>query len=238
MKQPFMQRVGSVLEGKGFYIVLFLCVTAIGISGYFLFSGLFAGPEPSLDQPLTSQVVGQDHQVKLPQEPAKLPDTTPPATTSQSSDPAAKSEPEHEVPAKATSYSWPVRGTLSRDFSLEVFAYDTTMGDWRTHSGLDIEATLGSEVRAISAGQVKSITEDALMGKTVTIEHEDGLQSVYANLDAQTTVKVGDKLATGVVIGAIGDTALAESSAPAHLHFELYKDGKPVDPVSYFPEGG
>ena len=40
MKKPFHQRVGDFLEGKGFYIVLFLCVAAIGISGYYLFDSL------------------------------------------------------------------------------------------------------------------------------------------------------------------------------------------------------
>ena len=46
MKQkPSQHKLGDFLEGKGFYIVLFLCVAAIGISGYFLFSGLFAQPE-------------------------------------------------------------------------------------------------------------------------------------------------------------------------------------------------
>ena len=40
MKKPFLKRMGDFLEGKGFYIVLFLCVAAIGISGYYLFSSL------------------------------------------------------------------------------------------------------------------------------------------------------------------------------------------------------
>ena len=51
MKKPFHQRVGDFLEGKGFYIVLFLCVAAIGISGYYLFDSLtrcllYTSPSP------------------------------------------------------------------------------------------------------------------------------------------------------------------------------------------------
>lgn len=235
MKQkPLMERLGGTLEGKGFYIVLFLCVTAIGISGYFLFSDLLGGQAESLDRPPISQQVGKTEPLKLPEAPAQ---TAIPEAASEPSTVAPKAEPEHQIPAKTTSYTWPLRGTLAREFSLEVFAYDATMGDWRTHAGLDIEATLGSEVRALSAGQVSDIREDALMGTMVTIDHGKGLQSVYANLDAHTTVRAGDQVATGVVIGSVGDTAIAEAGAPAHLHFEVFKDGSAVDPVSYFPEG-
>ena len=58
--------MGDFLEGKGFYIVLFLCVAAIGISGYFLFSGLFAQPE-GFGGENTSAVSGQ---AEMPQEDA------------------------------------------------------------------------------------------------------------------------------------------------------------------------
>ena len=67
MKQkPSQHKLGDFLEGKGFYIVLFLCVAAIGISGYFLFSGLFAQPE-GFGGENTSAVSGQ---AEMPQEDA------------------------------------------------------------------------------------------------------------------------------------------------------------------------
>lgn len=239
MKQkPFLQRIGDFMEGKGFYIVLFLCVTAIGISGYYLFSGLLSSQPLSMDTP-SSQVSGHSQQVQVPQvkdTTPKVADTTTPATSDTNQ--AAQDVTPKTEPAKATVFTWPVRGTVSRDFSLEVFAYDATMGDWRTHSGMDIEAALGTEVMAVSDGKVSAITEDPLMGTMVVIDHANKIQSVYANLTKQPTVKVGDQVSTGAVIGAIGETAIAESAMPTHLHFEMKKDGSPIDPVSYFPEGG
>ncbi len=236
MKQkPFLQRIGDFMEGKGFYIVLFLCVTAIGISGYYLFSGLFSSQPLSMNTP-TQQVSGHSQQVQVPAQndmTPKTPVTTPATDNTNQAGQGATTKTE---PAKASVFTWPLRGTISRDFSLEVFAYDATMGDWRTHSGLDIEAEIGSEVMAVSDGKVSDITDDPLMGTMVVIDHANGIQSVYANLTKQPTVKVGDQVSTGAVIGAIGDTAIAESAMPTHLHFEMMKDGNPVDPVSYFPE--
>lgn len=232
MKQkPFLQRIGDFMEGKGFYIVLFLCVTAIGISGYFLFSGLFSTQPVSLDEPL-QQVAGSSSQVEVPTQAPSL--TKPPELTEPTT--KVSSEEAAPAPAKATVYTWPVRGKIIRDFSLEVFAYDSTMGDWRTHSGLDIEADLGTEVMAVSAGTVSAVNKDSLMGTTVIIDHGKGIQSVYSNLNELPTVTVGKQVTTGVVIGAVGNTAIAESSGPAHLHFEMHQNGVAVDPVQFLPD--
>jgi len=231
MKQkPLMQRIGDFMEGKGFYIVLFLCVTAIGISGYYLFSGLLSTKPLSLDEPL-QQVAGNSSQVEMPSQTPSV------AKPPELSGPTTKVSTENVTPSQATVFTWPLHGTVSRDFSLEVFAYDATMGDWRTHSGLDIEANLGTEVMAVSSGTVSDVTKDALMGMTVVIDHDNGLQSVYCNLNELPTVSVGDQVTTGVVIGAVGNTAIAESAAAPHLHFEMHKDGIAVDPVQYLPDG-
>jgi murein DD-endopeptidase MepM/ murein hydrolase activator NlpD len=130
-------------------------------------------------------------------------------------------------------YTWPVKGEIISGYSLEVLAYDPTMGDWRTHSGVDIAAELGTPVLAFSAGTVESVAQDDLMGMKVTISHANGVKSIYANLAAKPSVKAGDKVETGTVIGAVGNTAIAESSRPSHLHFEVSKDGVPVDPQDY-----
>lgn len=180
-KKPILERIGDFMEGKGFYIVLFLCVAAIGISGYYLFS--------SLDM--------------------------------RDGDAAVAA---------------PTQGQVVADYSLEVLAYDETMGDWRTHSGIDIAAPVGTQVLAVSAGTVASVEQDDLMGTTVVIAHAGGVESIYANLAAVPTVEAGDQVSIGAVIGAVGTTAVAESARAPHLHFEMREDGESVDPVSYLPE--
>lgn len=236
MKQkPVTQRIGEFMEGKGFYIVLFLCVAAIGISGYFLMSGLVSPDGTSLDNP-SQQVTGQA-QVEVPAaqvtpvKPSVEETPVPPA------EPPATEEPQENAdPSQATVFTWPVHGNIHRDYSLEVFAYDPTMGDWRVHAGIDIEAGLGAQVMAITAGTVSEIREDALMGTTVVINHGDGLESVYSNLAATPAVSVGDQVTPGSVIGAVGNTAIAESAGPTHLHLEMRTNGASSDPLLYLPE--
>ena len=78
---------------------------------------------------------------------------------------------------------------------------------------------------------MSALYQDDLMGTVVEIDHGQGLVSQYANLAATPTVKVGDEVTTGTVIGSVGDTANLESGSQAHLHY-----GSPVDPADYLPE--
>ena len=132
-------------------------------------------------------------------------------------------------------YTWPVKGEVLADFSLETLAYDETMGDWRTHSGIDVAAAQGTDVLATADGTVSEIYDDDLMGTTVVIDHGQGMVSTYSNLQTQPTVAVGDTVRTGTIIGAVGSTAIAESGRASHLHFELAQDGMAVDPLLYLP---
>ena len=115
-------------------------------------------------------------------------------------------------------------------------AYDETMGDWRTHGGIDIAAEEGRKVLAAGEGQVAEVYDDAMMGTTVTILQPDGVTAVYSNLAQKTAVAVGDLVDTGAVLGEVGRTALAESGLEPHLHLELLADGEPVNPLAYLPK--
>lgn len=228
-----LSRLGDFLAGKGFYIVLFLCVAAIGISGYFLLTDPFQA-EP---------VVGNVEVVVTPQ-PAlpSLPDVTPtPVATPKPTPkptpiPTPMPTPTPAPAVKTVVYTWPVNGEIIRDYSLEVVAYDETMGDWRTHEGLDLSAPLGTQVLAVADGTVSAIYADPLMGQTVVIAHDGGVNSLYANLTTMPTVEVGDTVTTGMVIGSVGKTAIAEGEKASHLHFEMTEAGISVDPENYLPQ--
>ena len=121
-------------------------------------------------------------------------------------------------------------------FSMEELVYNATLGDWRTHDGVDIAAEAGTSVLAASSGTVLSVEEDPLMGTTVVLEHAGGYQTTYANLQAEPQVAVGDTVSAGQIIGAVGDTAAAEASQGPHLHFSVTKDGEPVDPQEFLSQ--
>ena len=147
--------------------------------------------------------------------------------------PLAQQESVTPGPAAPTGYVWPVEGEVDRDFSLEVFAYDDTMGDWRTHDGIDIAAELGTPVAACAKGTVSAVTTDDLMGTTVTIDHGKGMESVYANLSPSLNVQAGTEVDAGTVLGTVGTSAIAESASPSHLHFALREYGVTIDPGHY-----
>lgn len=245
MKEPKksgVKRLGDFLAGKGFYIVLFLCVAAIGVSGYFLLTTPSGEGKPVAGNTQLTVTVPPTATPTLPAvatqtpAPTATPTPTPAPTPTPKSTPTPTPEPSVEPTPAALVFTWPLKGQVLADYSLEVLAYDETMGDWRTHSGIDIAGSLGAQVIAAADGTVAQVMEHPLMGTMVVIDHGQGIVSTYANLAAKPTVTEGDSVTTGMVIGAVGETAVAESGRATHLHFEMTKDGEPVDPVSLLPE--
>lgn len=96
------------------------------------------------------------------------------------------------------------------------------------HPGLDIAVPLNTEVRSAGDGVVTATAEDAVYGRYVLIDHGGGLESLYAHL-ARSYVKQGERVRAAQVIALSGSTG--RSTAP-HLHFEVRKDGTPVDPLT------
>ena len=117
-------------------------------------------------------------------------------------------------------------------FSADALVYNAVLADWRTHEGVDIAAKPGAAVQSSCAGTVAVVEDDPLMGTTVVIDHKDGYRTTYANLQAVPTVKAGDTVTAGQVIGAVGTTAVVESATP-HLHFSVTRNGETVDPNKF-----
>ena len=240
MKRPNSEKLGDFLAGKGFYVVVLLCVAAIGVSAYYLFVS-FQSVGGSAAVSGTAQVTvtpSQSPRVSLaPAESSPVPSVTPAASPSPSPAASRNASPSPSSEAMSTPvFTWPVKGDVLADFSLEALAYDETMGDWRTHSGIDIAAKMGQTVLAAAAGTVSKVYDDDLMGTTVVIDHSDGMCSVYSNLAAQPPVEEGNEVTMGSIIGSVGSTAMAESGMASHLHFELTQDAAAVDPELYLPQ--
>ena len=115
--------------------------------------------------------------------------------------------------------------------------YDTTMADWRTHDGIDVQAEEGAAVKTAAGGTVQSVTDDELMGTTVVIQHDGGYATQYSSLQENTPVAQGQTVAAGEVIGYVGSTSAAESRMGPHLHFSVSRDGAVIDPHDYVNGG-
>lgn len=250
-KKKFSRKVGDFLSGKGFYVVLFICTAVIGVSAWILLSAgsgnrlrdTASQLSPSAGRSaMASPVMGAEGE-DAAMKPSVAPTASPSAVTSTAPSPSAspkKAAPKEnksaEAMAKQPTFIWPVTGDIEVVYSMDELVYNKTMSDWRTHDGIDIAAKLGTKVFAAADGTVAAVTWDDLLGTTVVIDHGNGLKSVYADLAKTPVVKTGDKVAMGAVIGAVGDTAIGESSETAHLHFAMTKDGKAVSPTDYLPK--
>lgn len=130
----------------------------------------------------------------------------------------------------------PVFGTVCMDFSNGELLYSKTLDLWTTHEGLDIKAEEGSQVRAVMDGTVSEIVNDPQWGMTIVIDHGSSISTKYSNLSTLDMVTLGQKIKKGDVISGVGKTALYEIAEEPHLHFEVLKDGKNLDPKIYLPK--
>jgi len=98
---------------------------------------------------------------------------------------------------------------------------------YRPHHGVDYAAPYGSPVYAVAEGVVKYAGWLGGYGKTVIIKHSNGFETLYGHLSS-ILVKAGDRVGQGHMIGRVGSTGL--STGP-HLHFEVRKDGRLLNPL-------
>lgn len=104
---------------------------------------------------------------------------------------------------------------------------------WTMHRGIDIAAPIGTHVYAISSGEVIMARKNGSAGNEIRIKHGNGIESRYLHIDKRT-VKVGDKVRAGQLIGTVGDTGRVTGP---HLHFELRIGGKSVNPTKLIKGG-
>ncbi|MDE5855115.1 MAG: M23 family metallopeptidase [Ruminococcus sp.] len=107
-----------------------------------------------------------------------------------------------------------------------------TTGSWQTHNGIDIEAEVGSEVYAVSNGEIMEINNDPVWGVTVLLDHHNGYVTRYCGLSNGLEVQLGDMMVSGDLIGTVGNTADIESALSPHLHIEILHNGNYIDPLS------
>lgn len=126
----------------------------------------------------------------------------------------------------------PVEGEVSHPFSNGELVKSETLGVWKTHDGCDILCPLGTDVKSMSAGTVTEIREDPLWGVMVIIEQNNGLTVEYCGLAKELSVKTGQEVQEGAVIGKTSDTCQAEIVQQPHLHLGVKQGGKWIDPMS------
>lgn len=121
----------------------------------------------------------------------------------------------------------PVQGKIVGEYGVKRIAGKEFL--W-SHKGVDLKVPQGTPVRAANSGEVILAEEGFyLHGKTVTIDHGQGITTIYLHFKS-INVRKGDKVTKGQIIGRVGETGLATGP---HLHWGLYVHGVPVDPLPW-----
>lgn len=122
---------------------------------------------------------------------------------------------------------------ISKEYTDSSLLYDATTKLWCTHQGLDFASKDGQEVKAVYDGKIVKIENSMMNGTVVHLKVNDKLTVVYKGLGSNVKVKEGDNVKKGSVIGVITGF-LAEKADGVHLHLEVLKETKLIDPTEYF----
>jgi murein DD-endopeptidase MepM/ murein hydrolase activator NlpD len=129
-----------------------------------------------------------------------------------------------------SSFVYPLMGTrTSSDFGTRRHPLRKKMK--HHHKGIDLAAPTGATIRSIATGRVIYADPFGGYGNFIVIKHDNGLTSHYGHCQ-ETSVRVGQKVHAGDVIGTVGSTG--HSTGP-HLHFEIRYNGEPQHPERYLP---
>ncbi len=133
---------------------------------------------------------------------------------------------ERDVKKEVVPSGMPVKGYISSGFGGRVHPIS---GKYKGHQGVDIPGKTGTKIKAVAGGVVVKSERASGYGNMVEIKHADGLTTLYGH-NKKNIVKKGDIIEKGDTIALLGSTG--RSTGP-HVHFEVRKNDKPVNPMRY-----
>ena len=245
MSERYDNKFTKFLNGKGFYAVLALCLAGAGTAAYIAMETAAekaeqkASPSPNdvsiaseWTFPLSEETAGKQDGVKVSSsQPSSSSSKQPSSQKRQSEQADASKQSEQQASLLKPSWSLPIEGEVFTPYSNGELVKNETLGDWRTHNGIDIAADEGMVVKSACKGKVTKVSDDPLWGFVVEVSHPGDITARYCGLDKNLSVKEGDTVKAGQVMGIVGAIP-AESLMPSHLHFECLKDGSFIDPLS------
>ena len=231
------------MSGKGFYAVLAVCLIGAGVASWVAVDRAMDSLDNTGTQSdyyanlgTSSFFQNSDTDVDKTVSNIKKPTSSTDSASSQASLPQQDSSKAQSVATNSVKSSQqfilPVSGEVMQEFSDHELVKSVTLGDWRTHDGVDIACEIGSEILCVADGVVSEIRSDALWGNVVVITH-NSVSSVYCGLDENINVKVGDSVKLGDVIGTLGKSAIIETAIEPHLHLEIKDASGYIDPIDF-----
>ena len=219
----------NFIKQNAVYLVIALCILAIGLSATLMLTNKSANKSANVEQP----------PVVTPGEPdePETPDT--PVTPDEPDEPEVPDEPtiNPDTPSQPVvepiTFIMPVDNPTNVEYYSDTMVFNSTLNHYTAHLAIDFFAPEGTPVYAVCDGKVSAVEKTLLEGVTVTIDHGDGLFSVYNSLADPDSVTVGQQVKKGDIIGEVSTTNRQEHKSGAHLHFEVIENGEIIDPEKY-----
>lgn len=250
-----MEQIKKFLHGKGFALLLTASLLAAAAAGVWAVRALRAELQKSLDglnAPGTTQQTAPETEpdwdaqedttwqqpvTDVANSKADVPQQTPSGASSGAQsgsgslrEPSAlqgASSPASSSAAPASTQ--PVFGRVLNAYSGDELVYNKTLGDWRTHNGVDYACAQDAAVSAPVNGKVTAVETDGRWGGVVSIEDGEGrVWRVCGTADVQ--VKAGDTVSTGQTLGRAGNIP-NECTEETHVHLEVLEGDKYLDPA-------
>ncbi len=207
MKKSKTSNVLRFIRANAVYLVLGLCILAVGLSITFMLMQkgdnltLDNEQKPSIEKPSDSVITPPEEDLNPVQKPIV--------------------------------FILPVETPTSIGEYGDTMVYNSTLGRFTAHLAIDFFAPEGSDVLAVYDGTILSVDTSFLQGTTVTIDHGNGLYSIYNSLADGDSVSVGQMVKQGDVIGQVSTTNRQEYKDGAHVHFSVKEDGEFINPEKY-----
>lgn len=233
MKYYKTSKFTKALTSTGFVTIVACALIAVGAIAWFTLSRSNSVSEtPSQNNSVPSYPETDNSYNSKADTPNTTPET--PATdvndevadVPYSEDQVTPVVPEIEKPT----FVLPITGNISKGYSDTALQYSATYDDMRLHTGVDILCDKGSNIKSVGSGTVKSVVDDANLGKIITIEYADYITVKYCGMGS-VNIKENDKVATGDIIGTSGDIP-SECADNPHIHIEVILDDKVVSPLA------
>jgi murein DD-endopeptidase MepM/ murein hydrolase activator NlpD len=237
MDKNFSNKTLNFLKKEGFYVILFVCLCVVATVAVIASRSTRNSNVPVEPSNVSQQKINKNT-AKANDEPSLNYDNAlqvKKSTKAQIVVPKNGGTNSQAVSnTVSTSFEKPVAGTIARGYSQDPVYWDST-SSYRPNLGYDIKATVGEPVFAVADGKVESVNNDTEDGEEIIINHENGLKTVYSNLDPKVKVTVGQMVTKGTIIGTVGETTLrsAYEKYGDHLHFAVIKGKDFVDPSKY-----
>ena len=215
MKKQTENRFLIFLRRNMLYLILSACILAVGLSVTLMLinqqgnnSAVVEPDVPTIIDPVPDEPDGPVIEPDIPEDPVTPVD-------------------------KPIIFIMPVENSASIGEYSETMVWNSTLNRFSAHLAIDFYADEGTPVLAVYDGVVESVETSLIKGTSITIDHGNGLKTVYNSLADGDMVVKGQSVKQGDIIGEVSISNRQEYKDGAHLHFEVFENGEKIDPVKY-----